>query len=581
MGKDSDHNAPAKDASASLPVSDAAVIVPILGVEYIHLKTQQNGDLYVTPHGRTVIDQLQPENWREEEWFKSHRERLRGTSTVYRVETRPVRERSIDIVVKWNRVGQDVPLQTAVLEDVLNAEFNSPFEEFALVEELRRGAYGPSDLLIRTHRPLAIYVPPERLQLWQTGRSKAKVERKIHSHPNVELDILRQYIMLYEWLKGRDAVDTFNAVGRPTSQLPDLTWRVTQELASKGYSVADMKPAHIILRATDGNGVLERHGREAYGLVDFELLRRTPDHEDQICRTRRAAYHLYMRDRFKPRRPHPPLPRHLRRMKILGVNYVYGRVESTGGALWVVGSEGRLFDYFQPERWRKTPNTTLSTTHHVYHTLSKDSIHLVWKSSRLGEVPQPEEGEPPEVTREKRHYGYNCPFEEFTFALALGAQGIPVALPRAIYMTGASSDTMANGGDMRHYRKCRGLYTPDGAPVLQPGRDYIKIWGYWNGSDEMLAESDNGHFRPFNLVEARREGLLTEAKARELLDRMKTMLAEIHYEAIGLTGTHLLISQRPNGELVRGEDGQLCVRLCNFEFIREVRDTAPGGSAPV
>ena len=34
----------------------------------------------------------------------------------------------------------------------------------------------------------------------------------------------------------------------------------------------------------------------------------------------------------------------------MGVDYVYGEVESTGGALWVVGRDPVLFDYFLPEK---------------------------------------------------------------------------------------------------------------------------------------------------------------------------------------------------------------------------------------
>ncbi len=89
---------------------------------------------------------------------------------VYRLPTRPVEgHHPVDLVVKWSRVGEDVPLNTFTLYKNINAEFNSPFEEFALVEELRRGEYGPPDLSIHTQKPLAIYMPPERMQLWQTG----------------------------------------------------------------------------------------------------------------------------------------------------------------------------------------------------------------------------------------------------------------------------------------------------------------------------------------------------------------------------------------------------------------------------
>ena len=93
--------------------------------------------------------------------------------------------------------GQDVPLETKIIEDVLKAEFNSPFEEIALVEELRNTAYGPDHIHIMLQKPLGIYVPPERLQLWQTGRSRQKIASKMVQHPGIELDILREYILIY------------------------------------------------------------------------------------------------------------------------------------------------------------------------------------------------------------------------------------------------------------------------------------------------------------------------------------------------------------------------------------------------
>ncbi len=67
-------------------------------------------------------------------------------------------------------------------------ELTVDFEEFSLLMELRSGVTGPRDIRIRTQKPLAIYVPSERLQLWQTGRSESKIAAKIARHPGVELD---------------------------------------------------------------------------------------------------------------------------------------------------------------------------------------------------------------------------------------------------------------------------------------------------------------------------------------------------------------------------------------------------------
>ena len=51
-----------------------------------------------------------------------------------------------------------------------------------------------------------------------------------------------------------------------------------------------------------------------------------------------------------------PMPAHLKAINLLGVDYIVGHAESTGGLLWVVGRDPDLFNYFLPERWRRTPN---------------------------------------------------------------------------------------------------------------------------------------------------------------------------------------------------------------------------------
>jgi len=52
-----------------------------------------------------------------------------------------IEDQSIDLVVKNCRVGEDVPLATHTLEEFCNAEFNSPWEEFSLVFEMREGLF--------------------------------------------------------------------------------------------------------------------------------------------------------------------------------------------------------------------------------------------------------------------------------------------------------------------------------------------------------------------------------------------------------------------------------------------------------
>ena len=67
-----------------------ATPVRLLGVETMLLPTGDGGDLYVTWDGLHRLDYLLLENWLEPAWFQAKRERLPGTSTVYRLPTKPV-----------------------------------------------------------------------------------------------------------------------------------------------------------------------------------------------------------------------------------------------------------------------------------------------------------------------------------------------------------------------------------------------------------------------------------------------------------------------------------------------------------
>ena len=288
-------------AAAGLPpeTRERGRVLSLLGVKYLRLKTEDGGDLYLTALGLPFWQNLLPENWYTPEWFDANSERLEGTSTIYKVPTRRVNGRMLSLVVKWSRVGEQVPLDTLTINRFIHAEFNSPFEEFSLLMELRKGETGPPGIHIRTQQPLAIYVPSERLQLWQTGRSESKLRAKFSSHPEVEIDILRQYVVLYGWIKGSNAVEMalhFLFSERARAEfLAAATSLATHELLLKGYRVIDMKPAHIILRPGRDQPLLrDRHGQFAYALVDYELLERTPEHEQAVRASNRQLYLTHM-----------------------------------------------------------------------------------------------------------------------------------------------------------------------------------------------------------------------------------------------------------------------------------------------
>jgi hypothetical protein len=564
----------------ALPLSLPPDCTPksLLGVDYFHLKTSDDGDLYLTRYGLPFWRNLLPENWYAAEWFETKRERLEGTSTVYKVPTRTINGRALNLVVKWSRVGEAVPLDTFTFNKFMHAEFNSPFEEFSLLMELRTGDAGPADIHIRTQRPMAIFVPGERLRDWQTGRSEDKIRAKVARHPGVEIDILRQYVVLFGWIKGLDAVETaehFGFEGRERIEfLAHTTSLVIHELWHKGYRVVDMKPAHIILRPRCNNSLLrERTGQFVYALVDYELLERTPEHEQAVRTANRQLYLKHMARRFDQNAT-KPMPPHLRATSILGVDYVFGRAESTGGLLWVVGKDPDLFNYFLPERWRRTPQRKLSSRNQVFYTRTKDNINLVWKVSRMGDSPwltNPEANQ-----KAVQEHGFNSPFEEFTFALELAARGVKTVYPRAIYMTGRARRNAGKQADNRRYAALGDLQTPDGEPAVSSGCDYITIWGFWNGPDELLATQDGQFYQGYNARHANAHGMISDRLLAELMQQKAERLSRCGFEDLNPKPDHLLISFDPAQKLVLGNTGKPEVRLCNFELLRRISPSSGG-----
>lgn len=563
-----------EDAGIDLKALPAgATFLRLLGVNYVHVRLDDGGDLYLTYHGVPFYEHLRPENWYEAEWLRSRRQRLAGSGTVYRVPTKPVDRhavRSIDLAIKWSRVGQDVPLDTFTLNRNLNAEFNTPFEEFSLVEELRRGEYGPPDVRIRTQKPLAIYVPSERLQLWQTGRSRERIMTRITRRPGVEIDILRSYIMIYGWIDGMDAPEAYARAydllppEQRDAALAALTNEVEADLRAKGFMVPDHKPTHVIVRLRN-NSLRVRRKRVVYGIVDYELLARTPDHEDAVKRAARSDYLVRQRDRFVPR-PRASFPPNLQPARVLGVDYVYGHCESTGGVIWVVGRDPELFSYFLPERWRRK-DVALSDTGQTYYVQTKDRIHLVWQVSRIGEVP------PSELLDERfermRQLGYNSPFEKVSYALEMARRGLPVVFPRAIYMTGKTG-APDEAEDLRRYDSMRTILTPDHLPAMPREHDYITLFGYWRGRDDTEAVEDLMLWNPIDLAAAAAKGLITPEQAAELLERHRLAMLKAGFQDLNLKADHVLMSYVPDGPIKVDGQGQVELRQCNFDLVKKV-----------
>lgn len=559
-------------------------LVNVLGVVYAHVKTSDGGDLYLTRFAEPYQKHFGIENWYEPDWFNSKRIRLKGTGSVYKLPTKEVDGRSLNLVYKNCRVGEDVPLDTHTLQEFCDAEFNSPWEEFSLVVEMREGQYGPKELKINTQRPMVIYVPPEKMQTWQSGRSKSKINRIRAKHPGIDLDILKQYKMIYEWIEGYNLPEVFEHITvedhERVHHLKTLNSNVMSDLEQKGYLVADMKPEHIIISELDLERIKEIAQTQAadsskeqiyylynlvdigkYSLVDYELLLRTPRHEDEVKDSRRHSYLDDQRDRFIP----TPMPDHLTAMEIFGVPYIYGHAESTGGHLWVVGKNARLFDYFLPERWRKTPSIKLSNTKEIFYTITKDNIHLVWETSRVGEMPD-EEGE--RYNPKIREFGINSPFEEFSIAHQLNQLGIPCVYVRAIYMTGTSK--IESSTDTRRYESHSNILDPEGNPILQENHNYITIRGYYNGPDQWVAQQKGTLYVPVDLARAVTKDLINETQCRLLLNKVKENLKDVGYDGSLLKPNDLLLATSDKNEIMRDSTGNPLVIICNFELIWKV-----------
>jgi len=561
-------------------------VIQAFGVDYARVHVPPGGDLFVTREGWPFLRQLLPENWYADQWYSRAGEKLAGsTGNVYRVRTKPDAPPSIEVVVKFSRVAQNVPLVVATSfpekispVDLANARFNSPMEEFGLVMEMRRGLYGPKDVHVLAQRPLAIYAPPEKFEVWQLGRcptafdmhQRLLYENQENTESAIELDIRRDYVLLYSWIKGINAEEASAAGQIGASELHTLTSRVIADLRSKGFRVLDNKPKHFIVRQQRGNGGLMRrtgrsatdeirHGELVYGLVDFELLQRTVEYQHQFRYVRRARY--WQLQSHRSEESSTPLPPHLKRMKILGVNYIYGTAPN-GGKLWVVGNDSELFDFFLPDRWRRTPRLKLALTNEVYRTLTRDNIHVVYRRSRVGERPYVDPFY--EQGKSIREQGYNSPFEDVAIAESLRQAGISTVYPRAIYRTGHQSTKAGYLHDERRYLTHADLLTPEPEcePILSPQHDYYTIWGYYRGMDPHTSYRPQGHWGFIDLEKALDDRLLSNEEYRHVTQCIRRRLQAIGLADPIIDDYQLVLPFNDRGVLSRDGSGELEVIWC-------------------
>ena len=539
----------------------------LLGVDFWKHCPASGGELYLTRYGRPFLAQLDPAQWYAPDWFESHRQRLVGTSVIYRVETRPVHGRALDLVVRFNRVGERVPVDTVTLCQFVHADFNSPHEEFSLLMDLRAGRFGPSGLRIHTQKPLAIFVPPGRLALWQTGRMEHKIAAKIARHPGVELDILRDYLVVFGWVNGLDATQMANALDLEGAVrerfLTETVSFVTEQLAQKGFRVLDMKPAHVILRRQRNGSLLrDAQGGLVYALVDYELLDRTPEYEESLRRHDPTGGPPAKAASVPADNPPAP-PHHVQPHQILGVPYLYGRAASTGGRLWVVGRDPDEFNYFLPERWQGTPSRQLAREREVYLTRTKDQRYVVWRVSAFsGAAAKP--GAAPEHAAAP-----NTPFDEFSIAYQLRQAGVNTVRPLAIYATGHGSDPPPTPQSAQVVPRFGPQHTPDGEPLLDGSQTYLTLWEFWwGGQHEAARDGARPHGGPLNLPHIVETGLLQPEAAQTILRDAQSQIQSAGMDPATVKLDHLLLCWREGEGLQREPDGTFRWALCNVEQMR-------------
>jgi hypothetical protein len=549
--------------------------VRAFGVDYGHLRLPEGGDLYLTRYGWPNLAQLLPANWYADRWFAQSGQRLPGsTGHAYHVLTRPAGGKRADLVVKFSRVAQDVPLTIATSfpdtvppEVLANARFNSPWEELGLVMELRRGGFGPQGLRVLTQHPLGIYAPPEEYALWQLGRSEGSflqhdrllAEDQENAVRAIELDIRRIYVVLYQWIKGMDAEASFDAGDLGAEDFHRFTPRVIGELQRCGFRVLDNKPKHFILRKSrrDGQILRGRDGHIAYALVDFELLQRTPEHHRQFKVRQRRRYWDLLRHRDEPP---AVLPSHLKLTKIFGVSYVMG-TGPDGGKLWIVGHDPELWDYFSPDRWLRTPRLKLSPMNEVYRTRTRDNIHVVYRRSRVGTRPRVD----PLLQRDRRirEYGFNSPFEEIAIAELLRQMGVSTTHPRAIYRTDHPTTTAEYLRDDRRFADHADLLTPEPVrePILSRNHDYYTVWDCFRGVDPHLRAGRPEGRGGTDLERARDDGLLGAEECAELIEDTRRRLRRLGLADAALADHECVVTIGEGGALCRDQEGGVEVTL--------------------
>jgi hypothetical protein len=549
------------------------MVVRAIGVDYGHLRPPEGGDLYVTRLGWPFLEHLLPASWFTGKWYAKSGARLSGaTGMVYRVPSRPGRGKPIDLVVKFSRMAEELPIQIATTfprdiseEEYANARFNSPMEEFGLLTELRAGGLAPSAPRTLLQRPLAIYAPPEEFEHWQLGRSEGRFATHWHllskdqeaSVKAIELDIRRMYVLIFGWIEGKDAEEACTAGELTLDELRDMTLRVEEELRNKGFRILDNKPKHFIVRNSEEDGaVVRRKGNPIFALVDYELLQRTPRYQGSFRAMRRERYWTLQGRRMET--SPGKLPTHLKPMTVFGVDYLLGNLPDRG-QVWVVGRNPDLYDFFLASRWRRTPRIRLSLHTEVYYTRTIDGVDLVYHHSRVGS--RPVEDPFNRRGRRIRQHGFNSPFEVVAIAEALRRHGISTTVPVAICRSGHRSEKARYLFDPSRFTSHTHLQVPgsDPEPILRPDHDYYDLWGHFSGTADQSGVPGIGGSQ--DLQRAHENGLVADGEFEELAGATHGRLQALGLAEQVIDPHELVVFLGEDGRLLRDDQGKIRVAL--------------------
>mgnify|MGYP001602826424 CR=1 FL=1 len=156
-------------------------------------------------------------------------------------------------------------------------------------------------------------------------------------------------------------------------------------------------------------------------------------------------------------------------------------------------------------------------------------------------------------------------------ALKLTRENILTTYPRAIYRTATRAGTAAELADAGRYASHKHLLMADGRSLLAPEYEYILIWGFWNGPDEMLADADANHYRAISALHAYHTGLISQEQYLALMEDVKNRLLRVGVEDLNLRGSHLLLSvQSGTNTLITDSRGMPEVRICNCELLKNI-----------